>query len=1053
MPSPRLLQIRASAGSGKTYELTRRYLARLAALRPEQGGAAAARGVLAITFTNAAANEMRERVIGHLKAVALGEESGALGAQTAAKWLDIFLEDSSALNIRTIDSLLHQIIRVSALDLGVNPDYQIVLDTNAALAPYVEVFLEQANTDANIRQMLEKACEAMIGGSKTESFSGGDKILARLGKVMHHALLGEFAELAKEETLAELENSITANVKNSAAELLSLAEKDKWHGTAFKSISKYMAGDFPGDISSYCETDDLKKLFKGKSEIPAKCGEKFEKFCGNARIYHENIGLIRQARLWLACLNMATGIAATFTADMARSGQLPQILASQKAKSVLSPLGAVSEAFCRMGNRLTHFLVDEFQDTSLDQWAVLQALTVESLSRGGSFLWVGDPKQSIYGWRGGKPELFELVAKDAELRAICPECITAALATNWRSGGEIVTHTNKLFGSLADVANAVEVLRAMLPGVKDGKALGKAAQIVAEAYGDVEQKQGKAEAAFISVETIAETKSTEIIDASLERLCQLLREDIGPRRKWSDVLVLVRSNKIAAQAAERLGVAGIPALTENGLRLNENALILQTVAFLEFLANPADDIAFWAVINGDLLCGHAEAAILAKADLATMAATRGKSSLSHAFSQAYPEIWQKFIEPFYAKGSMLTAYDTALEWHRRLDVERRFPLDNTMRRRFLETIYLAENAGMASLAAFLDYWHENSDKEKAPMPQNMDACRIMTIHKAKGLQAPVVILPFTNFNIKASDDPRPYQALGHKVAAVCRAAMKQEYAEEITAQALEAINLLYVALTRPVEELYIFKAENIRKGEKNTLPGLKKLLELAGMEGSYTEGEKPEPKQKAANMPMADVDTSGQAGPENFEAGWPPMAWLPRLKIFRNHARPEGLAPNERGTLLHAALENLPAGNASPTAAEAALLAAERATGIVAPKDARPDILKALHWFISIPEAEKWLEGGMPEHTLLTGEGKACRADLIAPYSRAPLVIDYKSGAPAPAHIGQIRNYLRLLKASGQFQGEPEGLLVYLDQQLFMKVEIGKEYPLTEKLPDMPGRL
>lgn len=124
---------------------------------------------------------------------------------------------------------------------------------------------------------------------------------------------------------------------------------------------------------------------------------------------------------------------------------------------------AFPEAFCRLGTSLTHILVDEFQDTSREQWEAIHPLVLEALSRGGSLTWVGDVKQAIYGWRGGDATLFDEVRSDAELCAVAPEPRVDILPTNWRSCRAIVETNNTLFRQLSETATAKAVLSAMLP--------------------------------------------------------------------------------------------------------------------------------------------------------------------------------------------------------------------------------------------------------------------------------------------------------------------------------------------------------------------------------------------------------------------------------------------------------------------------------------------------------------------------------------------------------------------------------------------------------------
>ncbi|MFQ9868402.1 MAG: UvrD-helicase domain-containing protein [Bilophila wadsworthia] len=173
MPShdPQLRQIRASAGSGKTYELTTSFLKHLSGAAEAGGGpfsgcSAVHSGphgwpeILAVTFTNRAAAEMQERIIGRLKDTALGTDKPAPGwtREQARRWVGIILRRYGALNVRTIDSLLHLIVRLTALELDLPPDFEPVFATDEAIAPLLDSLLEQSRRDERLHSLLEEAC-------------------------------------------------------------------------------------------------------------------------------------------------------------------------------------------------------------------------------------------------------------------------------------------------------------------------------------------------------------------------------------------------------------------------------------------------------------------------------------------------------------------------------------------------------------------------------------------------------------------------------------------------------------------------------------------------------------------------------------------------------------------------------------------------------------------------------------------------------------------------------------------------------------------------------
>lgn len=1038
----RLLQIRASAGSGKTYTLTRSYVEKLA-----QAGkvlntglfARAASEILAVTFTNAAANEMRERVLARLKRAALDGKDELLPREVAKSWLAALLQDLDALNIRTIDSLLHQIIRASALDLGINPEYETIFDAKEALKPYVELFLEKAAESGPERELLRKACESLLKSGKA-AFGSKGVLLKNLEASLENTLNGNFASALDTSGFLALKARVDATVQERAQILLQEAKAltPGLQKTYLNKIQAYAAGKPPKNPGALLglETDPA-RLFQKDSGISATCQAAYEDFRQAANLLHEFIALEDDIARWEPFVRLAKSVGDIFRQMQLEDAILPQAVVPSRAKSVLDPLGAVSDAVCRMGNRLRHFLVDEFQDTSNEQWAVLRTLALEALANGGSLTWVGDPKQSIYSWRGGNHQLFDAAKRDPELLSIEPNPKTDTLDANWRSSPQIVRHTNAFFKPLANIETARKVLATMVSRETEKSHIQTAAAQLAGIFADVEQScaHPDAQEGYICCEKIEVAKTAELKPAILQKLLDLLTQ-LGQRRPLSDILILARGNDLAAAIAKYLGNLDIPVLTENGLLLNEHFLLNQTVAFLEFLNNPGDDLAFWTVLNSNLFFDHPEAAGLTAANLADLAIRReelangGRESLCQAFARAFPELWQKFFVPFLDLASIYTPYDTVMEWYAYLDVARRYPEDKTMLRRFMEVLHLAENRGYATIADFLEFWQNGGKKEKAPMPAKMEAVRIMTIHKAKGLQAPVTILPDTCFALNDSNGPEALEIQGKTVVAKVRAGHARFYQNARLKQALEELNLLYVAMTRAKEELYLFQTSVKQAGNrKSTAKAFAMLADNVAEKMPYPIGSPPAcAKKAAAPRPAAPVGKA-QA---SLKKGWRPMQWQPRLKIYHTKKREPGLTANERGTLLHAALENL-AGN-SAAAVRVALLSAQRATGIIAPATELPGLYETLEWFAGLPKASFWLKSAHREQSIISVTGEIFRPDLLVPEPEGPLVIDYKSGQPAAEHLEQMAVYLKNLDSAGQFAGKPRGLLVYLDQRQFLKI-------------------
>ena len=1062
-------QVRASAGAGKTFELTRCFLQRLAHCNasPGRGGIACALlppdheswgEILAVTFTNAAAAEMRQRVIQHLKRIALGDTHSEfhISAEVAARWIDVIMRDMSSLNIRTIDSLLHLIVRTAALELELHPDFQPVFTSEEALAPYLDILLEQAwQGDLAVRDMLRAVCRALATRENNTGFLAGEKLLTQLRPLLDDALLDRFANVASEEVLRSRLNALQQEASSCAKTFQLVAHA---HGLSFNNNAQSLftaiaAGK--AKSSALLTKSQASAFFLKKPPVDNDVQNAFEAFIRAGRRFSQDAPVLRQALSLYPVLALAHTLAKAFLHNLREEGYLPGLLIPHMAQQVLEGKRGVPDALCRLGTRLTHFLVDEFQDTSREQWEAMRPLVEEALSRGGSLTWVGDIKQSIYGWRGGEPELFDTVFDEPGLTALAPDGQRDNLPCNWRSRREIVRHNNSIFTPLGQPDTAQKIMAALLPSDAPSELCAASAAKLAHAFTDTEQlcPPDAKEGGLVQVETVHAPDTDSLTEKVLDRLAALLHQDIAPNHIWSDVLILVRSNKKASITADRLSREGIPVITENSLLLATHPLILQTVALLSFLDTPDDDIAFLTVILGDLFRGHPEARELGDENLEAWAAVPGKRPLFLRFQGCWPRVWQQLLAPFFNSSGLMTPYDITLEWYKRLDAALRFPEADSFLRRFMEVLYSSEEKGLATLPTFLEHWRAKGGEEKVPMPENMNAVRIMTIHKSKGLEASVVILPWTDFSARVDGSPILVERDGLQFAAANRKHLGVPYYNELARQCRENMHMLYVAFTRARDALFIFRTISSGK-QGTTVDALDLLMTEAGLRPPYTLGNRSRDTRCTStdNIPAShDIQYIQNVYPQN----WRPMQWLPQLKIFRNPLSGFAFRPEDRGSLLHLCLEHLHCTGKPEADALAALNFGLDHFAIPVPEttELRGSLFTALHWFASQPETPHWLRDGWPEQELMESSGRLLRVDLLVNEPWGPLVLEYKSGQREQAHITQLRTYLHCLAANGT-AGKPRGILVYLDLQCFVLVDaqrvskaVGQCTKLLEMLP------
>ncbi len=1180
-----LEQITASAGSGKTYTLILRFLELLAAadrrgelaLRDLAGHDPAGAGkrphawpeILAATFTNAAASEMKERLVRELKKYALSgpQQEGAAPAlfspAEADERLDIMLRRFGSLNIRTIDSLLTMLVRLSALDLGLPPDFQPVFDDG--LPAHFELFFDEAQEvarsgDETLQGLLLACCDAVLADERRGGFMAPADLPGMVLKLIVHIWRqGPFKNLATGEALERAARDLRQETAQAALALHTCIGReeldcDKRFMAFLGKFGDWSRGGSGGrggrdDLlgSRYLQRASLAACVNKKSAPPSEQAETafslLQFACAQAAT---ELAKLHAAASLLPYARLAAHLAGPFRAWLAQRGLIPSELLGGYAREVLARDLGPSEAYCRFGARLGHLLMDEFQDTSREQWQAIAPLAAECLAGGGDVVYVGDVKQAIYGWRGGDAALFQEVAADPELAGIAGEATITALPANWRSLGRIVELNNTVFGALGCKEIALGAAAALLgpdcpadivaetarefmetfgaaaqtlpPGreadrerghvrlirLGGGDAAGSGAALEGAAAGQTSDGEAGVDIYYADgpgdeFSVVADSESNLSGYADLQdkprriyiQLRALLLDDILARRRPGEIAILTRGNQAARMLARWLTAWGVPTLTENSLLLSEHPLIGQIIAFLKFMDNPLDDPALFEFMCGEdiflplsgLDAGGLHDWLLGLAD--------SDGHLLTAVRRDFPAAWERWLAPFYQRAGLMSAYDLVSEMLEHFAVWQRRPGDGVFLRRFLELLHGAEERDMKSLPEFLEWWEASGGVEKLPVAESLDAVRIMTMHKAKGLEFPVLIVPFNDFMVKASDDFKRAESPGGEVLLKDRKAAGDPYFRNLSRQAREAMHLVYVAWTRASEELYALlppaEGDDAPTAGKARSAGagvpVSRALDilLDGLpfdaDGIHASGkvflpvsETSHPAVLAAEYsPLSHAPQSGLRGEEGSGEGElkgiiplgslspvspsspplpaAPMSWLPRLKIYRNVREGQGQAARERGVLIHNCLENLRfAGGGTEAAHKAALDAFMHARRVLnlprLEEGLYREIMDLLTWVLSLPEAGSWFAAGSPEQEILTRDGQRKIADRLVPAPGRDIILEYKTGGldlpaaalPLPEHVAQLRGYLALLK---DIRHKPaQGHLLYLDRREVYRVTL-----------------
>ena len=807
---PRIHYLRASAGAGKTYQLTIRFLSLLAGLKPS---ADALRQIVAITFTNRAAVEMKERIILALKQIALGvadgpKLSGETGLQPAeaAAWLDAILAHFSDFHVRTIDSLVYALLRAFSLEMGLRPELEVVFEQDAIIDLCFDRLLADIRWGEPEDQHSQLFTELLETYLRIEEASGivvEGGIRRRIRQLYNKADIP--CSTGPSPDLGGAERAL----KQAAQGLFDAIKAQGIEAFLHKGIYKpsYLMEPLAHLNKAFFEKASLAELLTSKAQgLTETARARLDALYQELKEARDDyLAILARARVH-AYMRVLEELQHEMRGLSEREGLILGGGWHSMVKGYLQgDPGAGAYAFLKLGSKVRHFLIDEFQDTSRPQWEALLPLLDESLATGGSLFYVGDVKQAIYGWRGGDWRLFGEAATDF-FPSVPPQDRKAeTLTVNYRSLPPIVEFNNGLYRLLADEQFAQRLAEMILGEKAPGWAQTLLAQSICHNFEDVEQGvaphlPASRERGRVEVISFA-ASGVELHQEVRERLVKQVKE-IWERR-GKGIAVLVRRNKDAEDIAAWLMAEGIPVVTENSLRLRSSDLIKGLVAFLKFLDYPLDDLSFWGAVASRLFRGLP--GISAEALESFLAEGRWQPPLYRAFERRFREITEGFVSPLLARVGFVTPYDLAREVVERFQLLDRFAEEGVFIHRFFELIFQTEARGQRSLSHFLQFWEEGGMEEKIALPEEISAVRVLTVHKAKGLEFPVVFVPFTNWRL---EPPRLA-----KLADGCFANLKRPLPGQLEKvrtvmminDALEALNLLYVATTRAEEELYLYE--------------------------------------------------------------------------------------------------------------------------------------------------------------------------------------------------------------------------------------------------------
>ncbi len=1067
--SGRLLVYRSSAGSGKTSTLVSTFLkAALEGQDPSDYGK-----ILAITFTNKAAKEMKERVLLELDALASGkpvspptrQEVDDLGLDDetlrdlASRTLTHLLHHYSRLSISTIDRFVHRIVQQFARELDIPVDFELVMEEDEVLERAIDTLIakaggsEEAITKALTGFASAKAEEDKSWHIEQDLLEASHTLLEEDGMNAWQSLKG-----IGPEQIIEARKKAGAERKRFEERLEKIADRGQGlieqEGLRPEHFYKGKQGGVPSYLKKLKKRDpnDLAPtatLLKGLEEdkwVSGKCpseeAERIHRISGTLRsLLEEAITLYQQEggryifltliHQELYRLSLLSGIEEALERIKEEEGlllisDLDRIIAKLVIRE---PAPFIYE---RIGDRYDHILFDEFQDTSILQWQNLLPLVENSLSEGNTVMLVGDGKQAIYRWRNGDVEQFlklpsihksqeeqDLIQeKEETLKAHYEE---RSLAQNFRSAPRIVETNNELF----PIMN-----RILMEGAEEA-GMGHLKRLFDEG-GQVSKEEAKSGYLLFRPVPEDEEQEEEQYPPLIEHCLQLLRGPLKDAER-SKIAILTRKNREGADIAAALMEEGIDVISSESLHLDQSNEVNFLIALMRIVEDPGNEIAKLEAIRYLLAYEGREDELHER--IAPHWSTDEKGKEGGINIQGFWEAHDTPYDPIAAQSSSL--YRIAE------DAVRCFYLDRPASpyiQFFLDHVFSFSERYGDDIQAFLEDWDGMKNKPSIKVPSDIDAVRVMTIHSAKGLEFPYVIIPGPEGSIRYSKDRIWVNPNGYleelpatlvpmnKQLGKCPEPYAQEEAMERYRSRLDALDLLYVAMTRAEEGLFVLLPPPPKDSEPATR--IDKTLWKA-LEERY--GELPEEGLQFGELIPEKEEDEGDGG-EPLEA-IPHAAWDERVKIrFKAPKDPsfdDPEAERKSGELIHEALARTHAPEQLSSVLDEMVSEGSISVG------ERKELGHSLQNLIERPEIAPYFSPGKDqklycEREILSPEGYSLRPDRVLIQGDEACILEIKTGVADPSHHQQLQRYCNVLRKMGY---SAEGKLLYTEQGELVPLE------------------
>jgi len=1064
----------ASAGSGKTYTLVKEYLKIILVASKND----AYRNILAITFTNKAVHEMKSRIVGSLSEFAKEEPNqkamdlmfdlinGKRKIGSPEEWneepiglsvlqikvksqqiIKHIIHNYAAFDISTIDKFTHKVIRAFAHDLGLPMTFEVTLDTENLLVEAVDAIIAQAGEDETLTKLLidftmEKTDDDKSWDISREILETGRLVLNENNRneITHFQdkTIEQFVEIKKKliQSCKDLEKQTVVF----AEEVLALIEKN---GIDIKSFSRetfpnhinsIQQGKFNSKNKMFHEFDDISvnKTAKDKAVIENLIPELLQ-------ILTKVYAAFEKINFYKAFLKNITPLSLlnTVSNELTKIQQEQNVLSISEFNAIIhreiqnQPAPFIYE---RLGERYRHFFIDEFQDTSEMQWQNLIPLIDNALAGEddfgvkGTLMIVGDPKQSIYRWRGGKAEQFIELSKDKNPFSN-PDKRLEHLDKNYRSYSQIIEFNNDFFKLLSNEFVQLDY-KDLYENHSSQKTNAKTGGYVNISFiPKVDKIDANLES---SIDDDLLDKTELFVTATLETIYKVLNQGF----LYKDIVILTRKRSQGIAIANFLTEKGIPLLSSETLMIQNATEVRFIINLLKYLKNSSDleakanflqylgqNIQKQLPVHDFIAQGvnHKQEADFENWLITFNVDLSFQNIRKKSLYEAVEIIVSKFLAPQIVKDGANSFEKNDQDT---LAVSPSGRVGNAYVQYFLDIVLERDIRNQAGISDFLIFWDKNGEKYSIPSPEGNNAVRIMTIHKSKGLEFPVVIFPFAeeDYNRKPKDklwlgteeeefglakvlidNSSAVESYGSQAAEV----YNQKKQEEL----LDNINVLYVALTRAEEQLYIISSMNISRNgdfQKNNMSSFftnyidtKGLFQEDKLEYNFGNPTKLSVSKQHVDTSKVIRSVTEILDPKNIKIAQ-------RESLMWGTHQQEAI---EYGNLIHEILSFVKTSNDIELALAKAI---ENGLITFSQKDT---VNTTIYEIVNHPDLINFFAEGneiLNEQTIIQKEGSIIKPDrMVLTNDNEVLLLDYKTGLHQAKYQQQLDKYQKAIELMG----------------------------------------